>query len=255
MAGWPPNYCGFGPFGARADRGDFADRVCRDVFGPVLFSDHHSGIRDLVPSSQGAAPRQLQVMEGLLSPFFGKSAPRIARTVRSEFGTLGRALSATDADFARLGRDGRELKALLLAARHLIDGARHERLVSSRLDPSDLELQAFLRSRLCIGTTEKLMVIFCDKDRHYLLDEEIGWGTDSLVELDVPALFRRALVLGASSFLIAHNHPSGNCVPSDQDIGATRHVAHAAQLLDLSVLDHLIVTTDECYSMRAGGLF
>lgn len=254
MAGRPPDHCSFSTFGPRPERGDIADRVCGDVFRSVLFSDHHSGLRHMVPSSAGEAPRQLQIMEGLLSPFLGKSAPRIAKAVRNEFGTLGRAMRASDMDFAKLGPDGRNLQAVLVAACELVDGARNERVVSARLEPADRQLHIFLRGHLCSTAVEKLMIIFCDGRGHYLGDEVVACGTGSVVELDMPSLFRRALAIGASSFLMAHNHPSGICSPSDNDITATRRVAHAAPMLGLSVLDHLIVTSGQCYSMRTGGL-
>lgn len=254
MAGRPPDHCSSSAFGPRSERDDIANRLCGDVFRSVLFSDHHSGLRHMAPSSASEAPRQLQIMEGLLAPFLGTSAPRIAKAVRNEFGTLGRALRASDMDFAKLGPDGRNLKALLVAACELVDGVRNERAVSARLDPADRQLHIFLRRRLCATAVEKLMIMFCDGRGHYLGDEVIACGTRNGVELDMQSLFRQALSIGASSFLMAHNHPSGVCSPSDNDIRATKRVAHAAPMLGLSVLDHLIITSGECYSMRTGGL-
>lgn len=255
MAGGPPDNRSSSAFGPRVERGDISDRLCSHVLRPILFSDHHSGLRDMVPSSAGETLRQLQVVEGLLAPFFGKSAPRLARAIRVEFGSLGQAFQATDHDFAKLGKDGHDLRALLLAARRLVDGARNERTFSVRLDPSDSQLHNFLRGQLCSASVERLMVFFCDRQDRYIGHEVISWGTERFVELDMSSLFRRALSVGASSFLMAHNHPSGICTPSEDDIGATRQVAHLAQMLNLTVLDHLIVTAGECYSMRARALF
>ena len=67
-------------------------------------------------------------------------------------------------------------------------------------------------------------------------------------------VFSQALSLGASAIILAHNHPSGNCRPSAQDILATRKFGEIANALDIALLDHLILTDTSVYSMRAGGL-
>ncbi|WP_209348505.1 JAB domain-containing protein [Pontixanthobacter sp. CEM42] len=144
---------------------------------------------------------------------------------------------------------------LIFAARDLVDAARHEKLQSTIINPRDPEFLAYLRSRLCRSSGENLLVIFCDNEGKYLIDEKMGWGSAHNVRLDVTHLFRRALAVDASSLVLAHNHPSGSCQPSDDDIMATRKLAEAGYVLGVEVVDHLIVTREKAYSMRAGGKF
>lgn len=125
----------------------------------------------------------------------------------------------------------------------------HQFVALSKFDNTGL--QDFLKQRLGTRTVETMLIIFLDRHDRYLIGEEIGQGRGSAVELDLPMLLRRALTLEASSFLMAHNHPSGHCRPSDDDICATRRVAQAADLVGLRVIDHWIVTRCECYSIRA----
>lgn len=54
-----------------------------------------------------------------------------------------------------------------------------------------------------------------------------------------------ALKSAATSIILAHNHPSGNLKPSRADLELTTKIKTAAQLMDITVLDHLIVTSDE----------
>ncbi|MNL88178.1 hypothetical protein D3C87_2177350 [compost metagenome] len=54
--------------------------------------------------------------------------------------------------------------------------------------------------------------------------------------------------------ILAHNHPSGNLAPSEQDIDITKKLVLAGSLLDLHVLDHLIVTNKLYYSFGDEGL-
>ena len=192
-------------------------------------------------------------MADLLAPFAGNRAAELASTLRQEFGSLGRALSAPSHQLMRVGREFAPECEMLIAARRLVDEARREILVGSRVTPADPVLLDYLRDRLCRGRQETLLVMFCDPDGHYIIDEELAWGNEHSVQLDSARLFRRALTLDAGAILLAHNHPSGDCTPSAQDVSATRTLANMGDALGLRLIDHVIVTGTAAYSMRAGG--
>ena len=252
MDGRISNYSTGGAFGDVRYQRHITDNLCDYGDCPVLFSDHHSGVRNMAPPSQSEPPRQLQVMAELLTPFAGQSAPRLAEAVRARFGTLATAMSASESQLHSLGAEFSGACELMLAARNLVDSARHEQISSAKVDPHDLVLQQYLRSRIGQCSRERLLVIFCGQDGNYLLDEEMGWGTANNVHLNMASLFRKALVVEASSILLAHNHPSGRCLPSQDDIDSTQKLASIAQALGLKMLDHLIVTRGQCYSIRIG---
>jgi DNA repair protein RadC len=67
-------------------------------------------------------------------------------------------------------------------------------------------------------------------------------------------VFADAITDRAASVILVHNHPSGTMEPSTQDIGITRQLAEAGQILGLRVLDHLIITRKGFVSMRERGL-
>ena len=71
---------------------------------------------------------------------------------------------------------------------------------------------------------------------------------------DPKVLFAAALKGNASSIILAHNHPSGNLKPSEADRQLTNKLSQAGKLLDISVLDHLIITADEYFSFADEGL-
>lgn len=113
----------------------------------------------------------------------------------------------------------------------------------------------YLRGVVLAGSNrvERFHAIFVDSQRAYLGDESIGEGEANALTLRMRDLFGRALGVGATGMIIAHNHPSGNCRPSKIDIDATRRLAGIAVALDIELLDHLIFTQNAVYSMRAGG--
>ena len=71
---------------------------------------------------------------------------------------------------------------------------------------------------------------------------------------DPKVIFAAALKGNASSIILAHNHPSGNLKPSEADRQLTNKLAQAGKLLDISVLDHLIITAEEYFSFADEGL-
>ncbi len=57
-------------------------------------------------------------------------------------------------------------------------------------------------------------------------------------------VFEPAVRLSAASVLVAHNHPSGNLEPSQDDIEITKQLVHAGKILDIRVVSHLVITKD-----------
>ena len=79
----------------------------------------------------------------------------------------------------------------------------------------------------------------------------VGTLTSSLVH--PRETFRRAVMGGAASIIIAHNHPSGEVDPSDEDMKVTRVMLDAGNILGITMLDHIIFTTDDYYSFKNNG--
>lgn len=77
-------------------------------------------------------------------------------------------------------------------------------------------------------------------------------GTASTI-MDAKVIFTQALQSGAHSIILAHNHPSGNKKPSDEDISLTKKLKKGAAYLDLHILDHIILTETSHTSMADEG--
>lgn len=77
-------------------------------------------------------------------------------------------------------------------------------------------------------------------------------GTASTI-MDAKVIFTQALQAGAHSIILAHNHPSGNINPSELDINLTKRLVKGADLLDMRVLDHIILTDKSHLSMADEG--
>ncbi|TXJ28078.1 MAG: DNA repair protein [Chitinophagaceae bacterium] len=80
----------------------------------------------------------------------------------------------------------------------------------------------------------------------------VGGLTSTTV--DVRLILTAALKSGAVAIILAHNHPSGSLQPSREDMLTTERIIQAAQLHNIKVLDHLIMTTEGYYSFADEGV-
>jgi len=82
----------------------------------------------------------------------------------------------------------------------------------------------------------------------------ISEGGISGTVVDPKKIFKLALDNHASGIILGHNHPSGNTKPSESDIRITSKIVEAGKLLEVSVLDHIIVTDDSYFSFSDNGM-
>jgi DNA repair protein RadC len=82
----------------------------------------------------------------------------------------------------------------------------------------------------------------------------ISIGGVSGTVCDPKTVFQHGLLANASSIILAHNHPSGNLEPSQADINLTNKLVKIGKELDMPILDHLILTSEDYKSFADSGL-
>ena len=73
-------------------------------------------------------------------------------------------------------------------------------------------------------------------------------GTLTQTSIDCMTVIKPALLLNATALILLHNHPSGNPMPSVQDLEFTKRLKNACSLFDIKLLDHIIVGQDGFFS-------
>lgn len=101
---------------------------------------------------------------------------------------------------------------------------------------------------------EMMLVIFTNTRGAMTGHEVHSIGTVNTSTVYLRELFRSAIMANASSIIIVHNHPSGECEPSEGDKRLTRGVVKAGELLCIKVLDHIILGKGCYYSFGDNGL-
>lgn len=99
------------------------------------------------------------------------------------------------------------------------------------------------------------MYILCLNNRNQVIDKfMVAKGSINSVSVDTSSIFRTILLNGANHFAIAHNHPSEDTAPSEEDIIFTRKIVRGAVILDLNLLDHMVYSKDGYFSFKEHSL-
>ncbi|MCX6290862.1 MAG: DNA repair protein RadC [Bacteroidetes bacterium] len=101
---------------------------------------------------------------------------------------------------------------------------------------------------------EEFWMLFLNRANDVIGKQQISTGGMSGTVVDPKIIFKAALDFKASSVIFCHNHPSGNLKPSEQDIRLTKKLAEAGKLLEISALDHIIVSQHGFYSFADEGM-
>lgn len=239
--------------GPLSDGRHFTAGICLHDDRANVPADHRAGLGYMDAYAKGAPLRQLQVLADFLIPLAGEDAGRLADQLLERFGSLARIFAASVADLEGILGRYSGASQHLVAARDMVDTARRDELSGERVDPADPALLGYLRGLFSAASQERLHAIFCDAQQRFIRDDTLGEGSRRNVTLRVAPLLRRAVALDAGGILLAHNHPSGDCRPSGDDIRATHELQDLAGALEIDIIDHLIFAPGKAYSMRAGG--
>ncbi len=132
--------------------------------------------------------------------------------------------------------------ALEIGRRRNLSEALERKTVKSSKDAFDL-----LAPNLSDKPVEEFWVIYMRKNTVLDVKRLHQGGLDNSL-VDIRMLLKTLLDMGATAFIVAHNHPSGGLRPSESDRKLTRKIKEAVNYLDISLLDHLIIAGKDYYS-------
>lgn len=97
---------------------------------------------------------------------------------------------------------------------------------------------------------EMFGVLYLNQQNQVIKFEELFRGTINETSVYPREIAKQTLIYNAISVILVHNHPSGECKPSQQDIRLTKKIEQVLSLIDVSVLDHLIIAKHKSVSMK-----
>lgn len=172
----------------------------------------------------------------------GMSAVDLARTLLAHFDNrLSRLASATPAELTRINGIGPAKAAQLVATLELARRGLREEMQARPILGAPQAVRDWLRLKLGNQPHESFIALWLDAQHRLIADEELARGTLSQASVYPREVVKRALDHNAAAVILAHNHPSGSCEPSNADQLLTRALKDALALIDVRVIDHFVV--------------
>lgn len=182
-----------------------------------------------------------------------KESSTVVQELVSRFNTPFDLMDATEHELTSIKGIGpmraKQIQSAMKLARLLNMPRETPKFIRSPRDVFDI-----FRHIIGVLNVEEFHIIMLSTKNGILGTEIISRGTlnSSLVhprETFIPAIKR-----SASSIIAIHNHPSGDCTPSPEDVQLTQRLSQASEIIGIDLLDHVIVSTDSYCSLKERGL-
>lgn len=185
----------------------------------------------------------------------GKPVLFLAQELIVRFGGLEGLLNATVTELKQVKGIG-EAKAIGLKAAFAL-ALRSIKEKQQQYPSLQSPEEAYEIAKIHIGTYKKeaLLLLLRDVRGRLIYREVISVGTLSEVLAHPREIFNPIIRHQAHSFILAHNHPSGDPTPSQQDVTLTHQIMYSARIMGINFDDHLIVGKIGFCSMRRKGFF
>ncbi|HAY33277.1 MAG TPA: hypothetical protein DCY06_04005 [Bacteroidetes bacterium] len=194
----------------------------------------------------------------------GESVITLAQKILVKFGSLSMIMDASLEDLKNFKGLGEVKASKLMAsfgiAKKIIKELRenentireNKKKYNAVTNPE--ELFKILISKVSNFSKEHFYVISLDSRNNFIGLDEISVGTLTASLVHPRETFESAIKRHAAHIIIAHNHPSGETDPSEDDLKITKRLVEAGKIMGIDVLDHLIFTNHSYMSFKEGSL-
>ena len=208
------------------------------LYGPASLSD--TELLAILLRTGTTSASVLELAETVLSKYRGKG--------------LGAIMNMAPQEIAEISGIGPAKAATVLAAVEL--GRRLSTRAAAKLDTvsSPAEAAAYVMPVLRYELRENFAVLLLDNRNHVLAFTILSIGTLTSSIAHPREVFREAVRRSAAKIILVHNHPSGDPVPSADDIQLTRRLVNVGQMMEIPVVDHIIIGDGSFRSLQDEGL-
>lgn len=216
---------------------------------------HRSRVRQRFINNGFAGMLDYEVLEAMLMMALPrKDVKPLAKRLLAEYNKMVlNVISAPQEELERFPGLGKNSAAALRMFFECMQYCLNEQLKKSNLLDSPELLRNFVRMKLGVHRHECYMAVLLNSRNYLITYKIVAEGTVDMV-LNYPRnIAELAVDNRACKILLVHNHPSGVCQPSPEDIEATKACCDALATVGVELADHLIVTPTECFSFLDSG--
>lgn len=179
----------------------------------------------------------------------------LARELLDHFGSLSQVLDASAAELEKVNGVGSNVSTLLtlitqISRYYLVQRTSNITILNTTELCGQYLMQHFHGRR-----NETVFVLCLDAKCKVLCCKEVGEGSVNSANIPIRRIVEIALSVNATTVILAHNHPSGLAIPSNEDILTTKRVAMALDTVEICLADHIVVADDDFVSMAQSGQF
>ncbi|APR97916.1 RadC family protein [Wolbachia endosymbiont of Folsomia candida] len=216
---------------------------------------HRKRLREKIILDNGQSLRDYEVLEHILYSAYSRiDVKPIAKGLIDNFGSLNKVFNADlealqDVD----GVNNAAISAIFCVKQAFVRSARDE-VKNLPIINNWKKLLDYLRISIGSINKENFRVIYMNKKYRLIAEDLQDVGTVDQTPVYIREIIKRALLIGSTSIVISHNHPSGDVQPSNSDIFLTKQLAEACQSIGIELVDHIIIAFNNHFSFKENRL-
>ncbi|MCL2439230.1 MAG: DNA repair protein RadC [Alphaproteobacteria bacterium] len=216
---------------------------------------HRKRLRDKLANSGAGALHDYEILELLLT----YAIPRVdvkplAKALLKKFGNFANVINASTVDLTSIPGIKENAAGLIKAVKASMTAALEATVAETNVIANWNDLLSYARLNIAGAEVEEFHALYLNTKCHLIKDDLHSSGTVNKSSAFPREIVKRALELGATGVILAHNHPSGDVSPSRADIEITETIATALKTVDITLFDHIIVSRTAANSMKSMGL-
>lgn len=184
-----------------------------------------------------------------------KDTKPLAKQLLKHFGSLSQVLEAPVEELQKIDGVGENIATFL----SLIPAVSRY-YMTNRMTPADILTTTAKCGQYMlpffVGRRNETVFLLClDAKCKVLCCREVGEGSVNSAGISVRRVVEIALGVNATTVVLAHNHPSGLALPSEEDVATTERIAKALAAVEIVLADHIVVADDDFVSLAESGYY
>jgi len=225
----------------------------------TIKKDHRSGHRSRLRERLIKAGRQAFADHELLELLLTYAIPRkdtkpISKRLLKRCGSFAAVFDQPRERLQEVEGVGSQTSVFLFAIREVMVRYLEQKVEYAETISSPEDIAGFVRTHLGATPRECLMILYLNDASRLTHHVIVSEGTVDRAPFYPREILKTALLRDATSLIMAHNHPSGDPIPSENDHIITSRMEKLAAEFEIKVLDHLIVTPHRVFSLKTGRL-
>lgn len=216
---------------------------------------HRKRLKEKFLNSDPSSVNDYELLELLLF----QAVPRrdvkpLAKELLQKFGNFNQLINAEKDKIFAVDEAKEPTYLQLRLLKELLNRIFQSEVKEKNIISSWSALLDYLKFNMGCLKIEQFRVLFLNKKNILIADEVVATGTIDQTLVYPREIVKKSLFHEAGAIILVHNHPSGNTKPSKSDIDLTTQIINACNMINVTVHDHVIISSDNYYSFKSNML-